>query len=81
MFIHVSGKKKKTNCFTYLLELNLKMGNGGDQVILATGGYDHSIKFWQAHSGVCQRTVQHPDSVSYPHIFHNIPVNTNDFQN
>lgn len=62
VFIHVSGKKKKTNCFTYLLELNLKMGNGGDQVILATGGYDHSIKFWQAHSGVCQRTVQHPDS-------------------
>ena len=38
------------------------MGNTSDQVILATGGYDHSIKFWQAHSGVCQRTVTHPDS-------------------
>ena len=22
-----------------------------DQVILATGGYDHTIKFWQAHTG------------------------------
>ncbi|KAK2714744.1 target of rapamycin complex subunit lst8-like isoform X2 [Artemia franciscana] len=32
------------------------------QVILATGGYDHTIKFWQAHSGFCKRTVQHPDS-------------------
>lgn len=35
---------------------------GVDQVILATAGYDHSIRFWQAHSGVCLRTVQHPDS-------------------
>jgi len=38
-------------------------GDGkGDQVILATAGYDHSIRFWQAHSGICYRTVQHPDS-------------------
>lgn len=35
---------------------------GTDQVILATGGYDHTIRFWQAHSGICHRTVQHPDS-------------------
>ncbi|XP_023347122.1 target of rapamycin complex subunit lst8 isoform X2 [Eurytemora carolleeae] len=33
-----------------------------DQVILATAGYDHTIKFWAAHSGVCTRTHQHPDS-------------------
>lgn len=40
-------------------------GSGnGDQVILATGGYDYTIKLWQAHSGVCQRTMQHADSVS-----------------
>ena len=25
-------------------------------------GYDHTIKFWAAHSGVCTRTHQHPDS-------------------
>lgn len=36
--------------------------SSGDQVILATAGYDHQIRFWQAHSGVCQRTVQHQDS-------------------
>jgi len=35
---------------------------GGDPVILATAGYDHRIRFWQAHSGICNRTVQHPDS-------------------
>jgi len=37
-------------------------GSGPDPVILATAGYDHQIRFWQAHSGVCQRTVQHQDS-------------------
>lgn len=34
----------------------------GDQVILATGGYDHTIKLWQAHTGVCTRTAPHTDS-------------------
>ncbi|CAH1273587.1 MLST8 [Branchiostoma lanceolatum] len=42
------------------------MGSNGvtntDPVILATAGYDHTIRFWQAHSGICHRTVQHPDS-------------------
>jgi len=33
-----------------------------DQIILATAGYDHTIKFWAAHTGACTRTHQHPDS-------------------
>ena len=33
-----------------------------DEVILATAGYDHTIKFWQAHTGKCVRTLQHADS-------------------
>ena len=37
-------------------------------VVLATAGYDHAIKFWQAHSGICLRTVQHPDSVSFAFV-------------
>lgn len=36
----------------------------GDQLLLATGGYDHTIKIWQAHTGNCNRTMQHNDSVS-----------------
>lgn len=36
---------------------------GSSQVALVTGGYDHTIKLWQAHSGVCLRTMQHPESV------------------
>lgn len=33
-------------------------------VILATASYDHSIKFWEAKSGRCYRTLQHTESVS-----------------
>jgi G protein beta subunit-like protein len=31
-------------------------------VILCTAGYDHSIRFWEALSGLCSRTIQHPES-------------------
>jgi G protein beta subunit-like protein len=41
---------------------NVASGSSTDPVILATAGYDHQIRFWQAHSGVCHRTVQHQDS-------------------
>jgi len=45
-------------------------GNGdNNSVILATGSYDHTIRFWQAHSGLCTRTVQHSESVSPYKIF------------
>ncbi|KAJ1547643.1 TOR complex subunit lst8 [Nowakowskiella sp. JEL0078] len=32
------------------------------EVVLATAGYDHTIRFWEALSGICIRTIQHPDS-------------------
>ncbi len=32
------------------------------QVLLATAGYDHTIKFWEAPSGTCLQTLQHPES-------------------
>jgi G protein beta subunit-like protein len=31
-------------------------------VILATAGYDHKIRFWEAPSGVCCRILKYPDS-------------------
>ncbi|EGD94037.1 WD repeat containing protein pop3 [Trichophyton tonsurans CBS 112818] len=31
-------------------------------VILCTAGYDHIIRFWEALSGICSRTIQHPES-------------------
>ncbi|KAK8007093.1 glycosyltransferase family 20 protein [Apiospora arundinis] len=31
-------------------------------VILCTAGYDHTIRFWEALSGICSHTIQHPGS-------------------
>ncbi|XP_041378984.1 LOW QUALITY PROTEIN: target of rapamycin complex subunit lst8-like [Gigantopelta aegis] len=31
-------------------------------IVLVTGGYDHCLKFWYPHDGVCYRTIPHPDS-------------------
>ena len=31
-------------------------------VILCTAGYDHTIRFWEALSGLCSRSINHPDS-------------------
>ena len=31
-------------------------------VIFATAGYDHTIRFWQPHTRLCSRTIQHVDS-------------------
>lgn len=31
-------------------------------VVLATAGYDHRIRFWEASSRKCTRTIRHPDS-------------------
>lgn len=55
-------------CFLPGIEfiMNVNQGTvGSDPVILATAGYDHTVRFWQAHSGICTRTVQHQDSVSF----------------
>ena len=39
------------------------------EVILATAGYDHTIRFWEALSGICVRTIQHADSVLFLMIY------------
>ena len=31
-------------------------------VVLATAGYDHTIRFWEATSGLCYRTLQYAES-------------------
>lgn len=47
-----------------------------DQVILATGSYDHTIRFWSPHNGQCLKIVQHPDSVSL-HAHNGFDLNAN----
>ncbi|KAG8145423.1 putative Target of rapamycin complex subunit lst8 protein [Naja naja] len=54
------------SCLPRAASMNPAQGTvGSDPVILATAGYDHTVRFWQAHSGICTRTVQHQDSVSF----------------
>ena len=38
------------------------MAHPGSQVVLATAGYDHTIRFWEATSGISYRTLQYADS-------------------
>ncbi len=38
-------------------------GAAQTSVILASAGYDHSIRFWDANSGACYRSLQYPDKV------------------
>lgn len=42
---------------------NIHANDGADQLLFATGGYDHTIKIWQPHTGVCSRSMPHMDSV------------------
>lgn len=37
-------------------------------VILVTGGYDNTIRFWEAWSGVCSRTLNHQEHVSFARL-------------
>ena len=34
-------------------------------VILVTGGYDNTIRFWEAWSGVCSKTLNHQEHVRF----------------
>ena len=38
------------------------MVQGENEPILATGGYDHTIKIWVPHSATATKTLQHSDS-------------------
>lgn len=39
-------------------------GKMNGQIILATGGYDHTIKLWRAETKDCIKSMQHADSVN-----------------
>lgn len=33
-----------------------------DAIYLASGGYDHTLRFWIPHEGKCSKAIQHPNS-------------------
>ena len=42
------------------------MSGAERSVILCTAGFDHTIRFWEAPTGMCHRTLQYQDSVHSP---------------
>lgn len=48
-----------------------------EKVLLATGGYDHTIKLWHANTGVCNRSLTHLESVSFEVIIIQVFVEDN----
>ena len=38
-------------------------------VILVTGSYDHEIRFWEAWSGICSRTIARSGESGVRHTF------------
>lgn len=73
---HLSREFARANCTEnyddsgFVISLQLKCQDNNvqslysEQLILVTGGYDHTIKIWEAVGGSCIRTVQHPESVN-----------------
>lgn len=45
------------------------------QLILATGGYDHTIKVWQAHTGNCIKTMRFVETSVGINRYVHFPVN------
>jgi len=38
------------------------MAGSSERVVLATAGFDHTIRLWEAPTGLCHRTLQYADS-------------------
>ena len=54
IFLHFSGEKVETSpnpMATAPADDSRESSPAEDEVILATAGYDHCIKFWTAHTG------------------------------
>ena len=46
------------------MQYEQSLQNDSHSVILVTAGYDNTVRFWEALSGICSKTIKHPDSVS-----------------
>ncbi|RMZ75065.1 hypothetical protein DV738_g5665, partial [Chaetothyriales sp. CBS 135597] len=57
LIIGVGGVEDKSGA-----ERMVKVGAAAVAVASVMAGYDHTIRFWEALSGICSRTIQHPDS-------------------
>jgi G protein beta subunit-like protein len=52
---------------SHIYQANVSAANDGAPnheltTLTSPAGYDHTIRFWEALSGICSRTIPHPDS-------------------
>ena len=45
------------------IQKNMFSALNNDQIIFATAGYDHVIRFWKPNTGQCYRCLEHKESV------------------
>lgn len=72
----IIGNSSKGIAITIKLNLKIKrqMSKMNGQIILATGGYDHTIKLWRAETKDCIKSMQHADSVIWINRSTFIPI-------
>ncbi|CAO3668322.1 unnamed protein product [Rhizopus stolonifer] len=50
-------------------QYQMSLQNDSHSVILVTAGYDNTIRFWEALSGICSKTINHPEFKSTVYVF------------
>jgi G protein beta subunit-like protein len=64
-----SSSQEQQN-YAQMQQYQQSLQNDSHSVILVTAGYDNTIRFWEALSGICSRTIQHADSVMKPKVLY-----------
>lgn len=57
-------EEKEEQYYDQMQQYQMLLQNDSHSVILVTAGYDNTIRFWEALSGICSKTIKHPDSVT-----------------
>ena len=55
-------KAKPPSSMTQIPSSSKSIEQDALSVVLVTAGYDHTIRFWEAWSGLCSQTIQYSDS-------------------
>jgi G protein beta subunit-like protein len=58
-------EEQQQQYYAQMQQYQQSLQNDSHSVILVTAGYDNTVRFWEALSGICSKTIKHPDSVSY----------------
>lgn len=57
-------QQQQQQYYAQMQQYQQSLQNDSHSVILVTAGYDNTVRFWEALSGICSKTIKHPDSVS-----------------